>query len=245
MLHYKLEVKMSGYVISLAILNLIFLVFYFLILKYKAKCKINLVFILCIFTIYCATLLIQLLTQGSNSKAFIDTLPTSNISPFVFSTLPLCLLNKKLQNLIFPLAVFLSVGMLCSVEISHYRFIHDKLSYNFALSLDGLNHILYVIFGIYLITTNQVKLNLKTFLSVCGTILSVVGLMIVLNIVFQTSFFGLNFYGKHQIYNIVVCSSGIMSAVIYVTGLLLFLILGYLFQLLNLTLNKKFNSKFV
>ena len=232
---------MSGYIISLAILNLIFIVFYFLIFKFSVKLRLNHVFILCIFTLYCITLLIQLLSQGSNSKAFIDTVPTSNISPFVFCTLPLCLF-KRLRNFIFPMIVFLSVGIILSVEISHYRFINENLEYNIALSLDGLNHMLYALFGVYLVVSNQVQLSLKSFIYGCISILTIVATMILLNLIFHTSFFGLNLYGNHSIYDIVITTSSVLSSLIYVLGLIIFLFLGLLFQFLNLKLNKQLYS---
>ncbi len=201
----------------------------------------NLVFVWGIFSLYLLTFFILLFTHETDAKLFQNALPIANISPFVFFTLPLALL-PPFKKVLFPLITFLSVGMIFSIEISNIRFIESNTSYNFALTLDGLAHVGYTLFGIYLVVSHQVRLNLRSFLLGGVSILSVVAAILVLNYILHTSFFGLNLYGEHSIYELVICSSSILSATIYILGLIFFLILGYVFQLLNLLLNKKLNS---
>ena len=235
---------MVGYIISLIVLNIILFVGVIIILKKPLHhiMQFDTIFVSAIFLLYSATFFIQLFTFGADDKLFLNTLPITNISPFVFFTLPLCLINKKLAHCIFCIVPLLSVGIICSVEISHFRFIHDDIAFSIALSLDGLAHVLYALFGIYLVVSRQIMLNVKNFCLGCGIMMGIVASMLTLNLIFHTSFFGLNMYGKHNIYEIILCNNSIISATIYLTGLLVFLLLGYLFQLLNFRINKQFNS---
>ena len=68
-----------------------------------------------------------------------------------------------------------------------------------------------------------------------GTILFVAIVMMVLNVIFDKSFFGLSLNGKHNIYNCVLVQNSYLSAAIYFTGLVGVLMLGYFYhKLLNL-----------
>ena len=54
--------------------------------------------------------------------------------------------------------------------------------------------------------------------------------MLILNTVFDKAFFGLSLNGKHNIYNMVLTDSSLLSAVIYFLGLLLVLFLGFFYS---------------
>ena len=60
-------------------------------------------------------------------------------------------------------------------------------------------------------------------------IIGVAVIMLILNLIFKTSFFGLSMYGNHNIYTIVICESSIISAIIYFEGLTILLGLGSLY----------------
>ena len=63
-------------------------------------------------------------------------------------------------------------------------------------------------------------------------IVGVALVMTVINIIAKTSFFGLGFYGNHNIYNVVLFKNGIVSALAYFAGLVAVLVLGYFYQLI-------------
>jgi hypothetical protein len=91
-------------------------------------------------------------------------------------------------------------------------------------------HILISLFGVYLVKTGQVELNKRScILSSMIIIGSAVGMMI-LNIIFDTAFFGLSLNGKHNIYNNILTDSSYLSAALYFIGLCAVLGMGYLYS---------------
>ena len=63
--------------------------------------------------------------------------------------------------------------------------------------------------------------------------------MIILNLIFDTSFFGLSLRGKHSIYNMVLVSNSFLSAFIYFTGLAIVLAISFVLQKILLRVLKK------
>ena len=56
--------------------------------------------------------------------------------------------------------------------------------------------------------------------------------MMILNVIFDTAFFGLSLNGKHNIYNFVLTDNSYLSAALYFLGLLCVLGLGCLYSYL-------------
>ena len=56
--------------------------------------------------------------------------------------------------------------------------------------------------------------------------------MLIMNLIFDTSFFGLSLNGKHNIYNVVLVDSSFVSALLYYLGLLMIIILGYIYSMM-------------
>ncbi|MBO5711476.1 MAG: hypothetical protein J6R47_01425, partial [Acholeplasmatales bacterium] len=54
--------------------------------------------------------------------------------------------------------------------------------------------------------------------------------MLILNVIFDTSFFGLSLNGKHNIYRMVLVSDSYLSAFLYYIGAIGVMALGYLIQ---------------
>jgi hypothetical protein len=73
-------------------------------------------------------------------------------------------------------------------------------------------------------------LDKKTALIGAAIVIGVAIIMLILNIFLHTSFFGLSLYGEHNIYNVVVCESGYLSAAIYFLGVSFVLFAGAIFQ---------------
>ena len=53
--------------------------------------------------------------------------------------------------------------------------------------------------------------------------------MMIVNVIFDTAFFGLSLNGKHNIYNFVLTNNAYLSAALYFFGLICVLGLGYLY----------------
>ena len=54
--------------------------------------------------------------------------------------------------------------------------------------------------------------------------------MMILNLIFDTSFFGLSLNGKHNIYHMVLVSNSYLNALIYFSGLIIIMVGSFLFQ---------------
>jgi multisubunit Na+/H+ antiporter MnhG subunit len=93
---------------------------------------------------------------------------------------------------------------------------------------------------VYLIKSGQVELNKKNALVSGAIIVGVAIFMLVLNVIFDTAFFGLSLNGKHSIYNVVLVESSYLSAVLYFLGLFGVLSMGYIYS--RLIARKKIKS---
>ncbi len=84
--------------------------------------------------------------------------------------------------------------------------------------------------GVYIIYSKQVELIVKDSL-IAGPIIVVVALiMMIMNVLFDTSFFGLSLNGKHNIYPTVLTDNSLLSALMYFSGLVVVMILGFFCQ---------------
>jgi hypothetical protein len=168
---------------------------------------------------------------------FQNTLPVANVSPFMFSLMPLTwILPKRAKKYLYLLISLLSVGMLFS-PISgcvYNAVIGYKFHWHFML--DYVAHLILSAWGVYLVKSGQVMLDRRDCLISGSLIVGVAAVMMLLNVIFDTAFFGLSLNGKHNIYNNVIVDSSVISAIIYFVGLVVVLLLGYG---LNKMLSKK------
>lgn len=169
-----------------------------------------------------------------------NTLPVANVSPFMFSiVLIIQLLPEKIRKHFYLLISLLSVGMFLSTAftcifnaIRNYRFVPHFM-------LDCVAHYLLSLWGIYVVRTKQVELKRKNLLISSSIIVGVAFLMLILNLIFDTSFFGLSLNGKHNIYNVVLVESSILSAALYFIGLSFVLFAG---AMLSKIVNKSIHN---
>ena len=196
----------------------------------------NFVFFLIIFLSYLGLVLKVYFDVGASDWNFQNTLPTANVSPFMFCTTPIYfILPKKAKEYYLLLISLLSVGMFLSGTLGcvYYASINYKFHPHFLLDFSA--HFAMFLWGIYIIKSNQAELKLKKCLISGSIIFGVAIIMLILNAIFDTTFFGLNLNGKHNIYNNVLVSNSYLSALIYFSGLMAVLLLGFLFnKLLNL-----------
>ena len=228
------------YIISLCLL----LLFYILVIHYMERIKTTRLFnALASIVIYSAYLYVVYRTYqlgGFDDWNFQNTLPTANVSPFMFSLMPLTwILPFKVKRHLFLLIALLAPGMLLS---SVFGCIFNAMrDYRFHLHFlaDYIAHFVLSLWGIYLVKSRQVRLCWRDCFISGSIIICSALLMVGLNVIFDTAFFGLSLNGKHNIYNMVVVDNSLISAIIYFVGLIIVMILGYLF---NKLLTRKSNA---
>ena len=163
---------------------------------------------------------------------FQNTLPTANVSPFMFTAAPLALfLPKKAREYFLLLISLLSVGMLAASTLGCLYNASINYKFHIHFTYDFLSHFAISLLGIYAVRSNQVTLNPKNVLISASIILIAATTMLVLNVIFDTAFFGLSLNGKHNIYNNVPVDNSYLSALIYYLGLVFVLLLGYAYSL--------------
>lgn len=217
-----------AYIITLLLLCLAYAIIV-CAMKYMKNFNIaSYIFVGIIFTAYIAVCVVVYRDVGFYDWNFQNLLPVANVSPFCFFFAPLLLiLPKKPRKSVYLLVSLLTVGMFLSSVVGcifnairnykfHIHFVYDYVAH-FALSL----------FGIYLIRTKKADLNLKNACVSALIIICVAVCMMVLNVIFDTSFFGLSLNGKHNIYNVVLVANSYLSAVLYFVGVVLVLSMGY------------------
>lgn len=160
---------------------------------------------------------------------FLNTLPYANVSPFMFSSMPLLLiLPRKVKQYVYLLISLLTVGMFYATVLGCIGNALRNYRFHWQFMLDYLAHITLSLFGIFLIRTKQVNFNVKNCLISASIIYSVATIMLILNVIFDKAFFGLSLNGKHNIYNIVLVDNSYFSALIYYFGLGVVLFLGFI-----------------
>ena len=157
------------------------------------------------------------------------------MSPFLFAVSPLFLvLPKGIRKYCLNLISLLSIGMIISPIISVTHNIIINYKYHASFLLDYIPHLLFSLWGVYIIKSKQVELKIKPSIISGSLIVAVAFIMMIINVIFDQSFFGLSLNGKHNIYNQQLVANSYLSALIYFTGLIALLVLGYFFQkLLN------------
>ena len=216
------------YILTLVVFCLLFAVSIYL-MKYIRNIQLfNLIFIALVYIPYVCTCIIVYKTDTDlNRWNFLNTLPVANVSPFMFSIMPILLiLPKKIREHVYLLISLLTVGMFFSAVFGCIGNAIRNYKFHFHFALDYLSHFSLAAFGIFLIRSKQVKLNGKNCIISGSIIFSVATIMLILNVIFDKAFFGLSLNGKHNIYNMVLVSNSYLSALIYYVGLACVLLLG-------------------
>ena len=152
-----------------------------------------------------------------------------NISPMVCTMIPLtCFMGEKTKNFCYSMVAFLAFGMFCALYISPeqaYLFNFNERA-NFVYTSEALCHMVCSLFGVYLVLTGQVKVDVKHWLKSIAFTYAIVLYGVFLNFVFHKSFFGMNPYGNASIYFIDIFGSFEATLAGYLLGILLVLTLG-------------------
>ena len=234
------------YVITLIIMLSIWVLSGFYFIKAKSSkilqktFLLNAIFSFSAFILYIVHLLLIYLDVGFEDWNFQNAMPYANVSPFMFAVSPLfLLLPKRVRKHCLNLISLLTIGMIISPLISIIHNVVINYKYHASFLLDYVPHLIFSIWGIYIIQSKQVVLNIKSSTISGSIIMCVALLMMILNVIFDQSFFGLSLNGKHSIYNQKIVSNSYVSALVYFLGLLIIMIMGYLFHYFVIKINKK------
>ena len=221
----------------------IYVLFVVFIKHFKNTLITNIVFVSTIVVCYIISVIYIYTKVGFDDWNFQNALPTANVSPFMFFVLPLFFaLPVKIRKYFALLVSLLAVGMVIAPTVSaiHYFVIGYKFHPSFLLGY--ASHFLISMWSVYLVQTKQVELKVKDSL-IAGSIIIIVCLtMLVINLIADTSFFGLSLRGKHNIYNQVITDNSFLSCLLYFLGLISLLVVGFFYQKLLLLLKHEKDS---
>lgn len=226
---------MIANIIDLSFTILIYTIGIIHLFKYYKKLDTklsNIIFSFIIFIPYIVLLYFAYkMSKQYNINAFVYSLPISNISPLMFTLTIVALIDIKiLKKSIYNLYAYLIIGMGLAALLSDIGSLVQGIPYNIYRTMDSISHVSMSLFGIYLVLSNQIEINKKSFIKAVITIYSIVLTIIIINLIFDTSFFGLSLRGKHNIYQLVLTSNSFISLLIYITGLFGVLIVSYFIQ---------------
>ena len=219
------------YIIALVALIAIYICAILLMKRMTNQPLCNALFAATVFIPYVIMVIRVYLSVGFYDWNFQNALPVANVSPFMFTMVPLIfLLPRRLRKHPQLLVSLLSVGMFLSTVLACIYNARIGYKFHFHFLLDYIAHFSLSLWGIYLVRSKQVSLTRKSCLVSGSIIIASATLMLVLNLIFDTSFFGLSLRGQHNIYNTVLVENSYLSALLYYLGLTGVLLMGYVFQ---------------
>lgn len=219
------------YLVSIGVFTCLSVLMIYLFKYFKKKPLTNIIFVSIITPCYIALVVRIYFSVGFNDWNFTNALPIANVSPFMFFILPLFFALPKVPRKYFGILIaLLCVGMFISPTASCIRYFSINYKFHAHFLLDLVSHYGLFLWGIYLVHSKQVELNVRDSLIGGSIIVAVALTMLIINAIFRTGYFGLHLYGKHNIYNVVLVDNSFLSALIYFTGLISALILGFFFQ---------------
>ena len=219
---------MVGYVLDILI-GLFYLILGLYVIRcYFLKCpkeKVNIIFLSIISLLY-AFEWGYVLIRGHGLWGYS---PLMNMSPLLFALSFVALfLPKERQSEMFGFFAMFFIPMILAAFVPLFIDVMiDAYNFNFATIADTLAHLTFGMFGYYLILSRQVKADKYSLgFYVVNCLVVVIGIIFI-NLIFHTRFFGLSFYGGHNIYRLVITSSAILSCMAYVVGVVVVVLFGY------------------
>lgn len=169
---------------------------------------------------------------ASYQKGWLDDgfMTLGNISPFIFTLIPFTYMMKdKVKEFAFSAISFLWFGMFIAMYVSPeyaylFGFNHEA---NLLYTSEAVCHMLASLFGIYLIITGQVRVEIKNLFKSVVFMYCVIGFGVFLNYVFHKSHFGMDPYGDYSIYMIDIFGSFEATFLAYLLGVFVVLTLGW------------------
>lgn len=151
-----------------------------------------------------------------------------NISPFVFTIIPLTVfMNKKTKEYAYSAIAFLHLGLFLATLISpEYEVIFgNRTEATFAFAAEAMCHVLAALFGLYLLLTKQVKADFEHWGKAIIFLLGWISFGIFLNITLDTRCFGLN-PNNYSIYMLDIFGTFKATVMAYYFGVILVLTIG-------------------
>ncbi len=224
------QIALGGFVLFALFLTIVFILFNKLNYNKKLDTMIRLV----IGTMYIFYLVGRLdyiysVSGDYNCRTIQLALPVGNISPCTFSFILISsFLPKKLQYPINCFLSYISLAFFVATIGICFEVINSDCGYVMLSELfDTLAHLLTFILGIYLAKTNQIDFNKKSFITATIYIYSIVFIISIINLIFKTNYFGLGFYGNHEIYGMHLTDNSILNFLIYIVGLFILMLTNY------------------
>ena len=153
-----------------------------------------------------------------------------NISPFISAVISITpILHPKVKDFAYSAIAFLGFGMFVAMFISpevefFYNFHQDA---KFIHVSEAICHLIMGLYGFYLVLSDKVKLNLKSYARALVFIYSAIGLGVFLNLCFHQSNFGMDMYGNYSIYFLDIFDSFAATLVAYLFGVLATITVGF------------------
>lgn len=158
-----------------------------------------------------------------------------NISPYICTIILLTpFMNEKVKDYAYSAIAFLGFGMFVALFVSPEAdyLIHYKQEANFTQISEGACHLVMALYGFYLILSDKVKLDFKSFGKSLIFIYTSIAYGIFLNLCFHRSNFGMDMYGNYSIYFLDIFGSFGATLVAYIFGVLFTMTVGFLFGML-------------
>ena len=152
-----------------------------------------------------------------------------NISPFTFTTIGFSyLLSKKVREYYFSMIAFLYVGMFIAM---HANILKAELGFSHIASrdyaYDALSHLFVSVFAVYLVLSNQVKINMKNYSKALICVYSIVTFGVIRNFMFGKASFGMDPTGDYNIYSLRLFNNFWVTLFAYYIGILFVVSIGY------------------
>ena len=229
-----------GYIIGLILILATYVCAVTFIGRLRRVALWNLILMITVVSFYLASVTTIYKSVGFHDWNFQNTLPTANVSPFMFTLAPLTyLFPKSIRKHLYLLITLLSVGMILSPVFNCIYNYSINYAFHIHFFYDYIAHTALSLWGVYMLRSEQVELTVKNTIVSSSIIVGVATVMMALNVILDKTFFGLSLNGKHSIYNIVLTDNSYLSAIIYFAGLCGVLAMGYGYSYLIRRVSKK------
>lgn len=164
-----------------------------------------------------------------DEPTILDVHPLSKMSPFLFATallaefLPQTIKRYYHTILATLLLAMAAVGIFASLADG---VMNDMNYFVVWMYFDAVSHVTIALFGLWLAISGQLSFERKILLRSLGILYAFLLLLIVINLIFKTNFFGLSTYGGHNIYGVVI-DPWILSFVAYFAGITVIALAGW------------------
>lgn len=179
------------------------------------------------------------LTQWGINYAF-SCLPIGNISPLTFTLLFVSIfLPKKMRDVCDGFVLCVSLVMPIATILTCVISIINSYPYHFSAIFDVLTHLMVCGLSIYLYHTKQIKIKREALIKSYVFIYSVVAILVIFNIIFKVSFFGLGFHDNWNIYDLKLFNNAFINLFMYCLGLAIIMLAVFMIYWFREKLNKK------